>query len=233
MKTRSHADHAAQIAAEMIAACIETPPAAIVFDGRVHRFKSAPAQLARTGWFVAHDDPAGPRFLFGDWRAGIKQAGKCDPGRKLRKREAAQRRRRLKKRQNAATWEEAKFQAGAAIEAQARWDRCSSASANHEYLRRKSIKPHGLRMDGQALLVPMRDVDGELWSIQEIRPDGFKSNQTGARRRSCFTLIGEAGGTLCICEGFATAASIREATGNAVAAAGDAGNLEPRDRAAP
>jgi putative DNA primase/helicase len=47
----------------------------------------------------------------------------------------------------------------------------------------------------------------------------------------CYFLIGEPVEVLCVAEGYATAASIHEATGNAVAVAFNAGNLVPAARA--
>ena len=43
----------------------------------------------------------------------------------------------------------------------------------------------------------------------------------------CYLLIGKPDGALCIVEGYATGASIREAAGYAVAVAFNAGNLLP------
>lgn len=78
------------------------------------------------------------------------------------------------------------------------------------------------------LLVPARDVDGKLWGLQTIRPDGGKNFKPGQRVEGVFHLLGEwpsESGTLYICEGFATAASIHMATGIATASAFHAGNL--------
>src|SRR5262249_34541072 len=54
---------------------------------------------------------------------------------------------------------------------------------------------------------------------------GAKRFLLGGRKSGCCFIIGEPVGALCIAEGYATAASIREATGYAVAVAFDAGNL--------
>ena len=43
--------------------------------------------------------------------------------------------------------------------------------------------------------------------------------------QGCYFSIGRPNGTICVCEGFASGASIREATGHAVAVAFSAGNL--------
>jgi len=78
----------------------------------------------------------------------------------------------------------------------------------------------------------MQDIEGKLWSLQEINED-WKLNQKGGRRAGCFTQIGEFKKKdgddelrICVCEGFATGATLHMETGYGVACAGDAGNLE-------
>lgn len=76
----------------------------------------------------------------------------------------------------------------------------------------------------------MRDADGELWNVERISSDAGtpKKGLFGGRRKGCFHLIGQPqeAGPLVICEGFATGASIREATGYPVAVSFNAGNLQ-------
>ncbi|MDR1647772.1 MAG: DUF927 domain-containing protein [Zoogloeaceae bacterium] len=50
---------------------------------------------------------------------------------------------------------------------------------------------------------------------------------TGGRKAGCYFSIGKPKGVICIAEGYATAASVHEATGHAVAVAFDCGNLGP------
>jgi hypothetical protein len=85
------------------------------------------------------------------------------------------------------------------------------------------------------LVLPLQDANGEVWSAQLIapaqRPDwagGDKSFEKGARTAGCFHLIGKVGQAkqLVVCEGFATGATITEATGLPVACAMSCGNLE-------
>jgi putative DNA primase/helicase len=218
--------YSAQIIAQMTAAGIEAPPDQIIADGRVHRFASTPGRNGNTGWYIVHPDPVASVWWFGDWRLGIKERHEGDPGRVLEPEEAAARKERLRDLRIKIAADEARFQAGAAIEARQRWDRCPPATAEHGYLKLKRIDPCGTRIDGDNLLVPMRDVDGKIWSLQEIAPDGRKHNQEGGRRKGCFFQIGELGNAFCVGEGFSTAATIHKATGYAVVSAGEAGNLE-------
>lgn len=130
------------------------------------------------------------------------------------------------------------------------WD-AAAECVSHPYLTRKAVKSHGLRVgrwtredrDGNlwldipdALLIPIKD-GKKIVSIQAIFSD--KNNPakrdkdflTGGKKRGCFFAIGQPveinGDTkIIICEGYATGATIHEATGCAVIVAFDAGNLE-------
>ena len=77
-------------------------------------------------------------------------------------------------------------------------------------------------------MVPMR-TNRELHSLQYIGADGDKRFLTGGRVTGCYFSIGSMkdAAALCIAEGFATGASIHEATGRPVAVAFNAGNLLP------
>ena len=78
--------------------------------------------------------------------------------------------------------------------------------------------------------VPMRDAEGRLWGWQFILPEkGTKKFLKHGRKSGCFHLLGEMDERLplAIAEGYATAASVHEATGWPVAVCFDAGNLLP------
>ncbi|MBL4575584.1 MAG: toprim domain-containing protein [Opitutaceae bacterium] len=85
---------------------------------------------------------------------------------------------------------------------------------------------HGARVLDSDLIVPVRDGD-KLHSIQFISPDGGKKFLFGGSIRGCYYGIGKPCDVLLIAEGFATGASLHEATGHAVAVAFNAGNLLP------
>ena len=75
-----------------------------------------------------------------------------------------------------------------------------------------------------SLLVPL--FDGEsLWSVQIIFPSGTKSFFRHGRKSGCFHIISGDSDVVCVAEGYATAASIRMATGYTCVVAIDAGNL--------
>jgi putative DNA primase/helicase len=121
----------------------------------------------------------------------------------------------------------AQRQRQAAEEAARQWTG-ASAEGLSPYLMRKGVKAHGARFasDG-SLLLPMRDEAGELHNLQRIAADGAKRFLPGGRKTGTLHLVGEIEGApwLLVAEGYATAASLHEATGLPVAVAWDAGNL--------
>ena len=108
------------------------------------------------------------------------------------------------------------------------WQRAKeiTRSSQHPYLDRKRVKPHGVRLLGDALIIPLVDADGKLSTIQRIFPDGNKRLLTGGKKSGCFFIIGKMTDPLLIAEGFATAASLHEHTGKCTVMAVDAGNLK-------
>ena len=121
------------------------------------------------------------------------------------------------------------------------------ADASHPYLSAKGIEAHGLRVavPGQTvpvptasgatrnasiagrLLVPLRDVDGEVRNVQTIAADGTKLYLGGAQKMGTFHLLGELrpGEPVLVAEGYATGATVHRATNLAVAVALDTSNL--------
>jgi putative DNA primase/helicase len=79
----------------------------------------------------------------------------------------------------------------------------------------KQVRPHGeLRQWCGKLVIPLCDDSGELRSLQFIGADGSKLFLSGGRVSGCFFTLPDTGtGALIVAEGYATAASIFEATG--------------------
>lgn len=51
-----------------------------------------------------------------------------------------------------------------------KWESLAPA-VDHPYLERKGVEAFGLRLDGDRLVTPLRDIDGKLWSLQYIPAD--------------------------------------------------------------
>lgn len=108
------------------------------------------------------------------------------------------------------------------------WDEANpKPSAKHLYLANKQVRGYGIRQLREALVIPVRDADGALHGLQFIQPDGSKRFISGMAKAGHYHAIGKPGAVLLIAEGYATAATLREATGQAVAVAFDTGNLRP------
>ena len=209
---------------EAIAAAGLTPPDAIEADGKLHRFPSNGKRGDDAGYYVLHLDSI-PAGHFGCWRAGINEKWRADIGRKLSPVEAAAHAARVEAMRREREAEEARRHAEARELAAKRYSAARPADPGHPYLVAKGVKPHGIRQEGELLLVPMRDRDG-LHSLQTIDGSGNKRFLTGGRVAGCYHSFGKAGDTVCIAEGYATGASIHEATGYPVAVAFNAGNLD-------
>ncbi|MDP3809427.1 MAG: DUF927 domain-containing protein [Hydrogenophaga sp.] len=154
---------------------------------------------------------------------------------------AARERQRIERRQAEQARDDAAH-AAAAAQATVQWQAAREAGES-PYLIRKGVQPHGVRFaPGGVLLVPLRDGAGKLWNVQRIAPtkhhDGApeKLFLKGGRKSGLWHLVGElAGGeappVVLVAEGYATAATLHEATGHPVAVAFDAGNLQHVARA--
>ena len=106
------------------------------------------------------------------------------------------------------------------------WDAAPDADPAHAYLVRKGIEPHGARAYRDAILLPVLGPDRRIMSMQRIAPDGFKIFAKDARTKGGFLPLGPLpDDTFVIAEGFATAATIAQATGLPVLAAFTAGNM--------
>ncbi|MEQ1528140.1 MAG: toprim domain-containing protein [Methylococcaceae bacterium] len=207
---------------------IGAAPENIVADGLLHRFK---IDGKLNGAYCLHLDgkPAG---YFEDFKQGIKTNWKSSVGfiplSDFQKQQHAKK--RLEDEAKRQAEGAAKHQA-AALKAASIWQASTPADANHPYLIAKRIKPHGARQLGsdQALIIPIYNAKQELVNVQYIARDGAKRFLYGAKKRACFSVIGDHnhGDKFLICEGFATGASLHENSGYAVVVALDAGNLEP------
>ena len=76
------------------------------------------------------------------------------------------------------------------------------------------------------LLVPLRDSESKLWSLQRIYPDGKKIFLKNGRVKGLFHTIGTPTQKHILTEGYATAASIFESTGICAHVAFNCGNLK-------
>lgn len=233
-----------------IAAAGLTPPDTIISDGKIHRFATNDRRGDDAGWYILHLDGIAAGS-FGNWREGRSETW-CSIERKAQTPEQQKHYATLlRSMQNARHRAKKAEHDTAAEKAQTIWAAATPIddAAAHGYLVTKGIQAHGARLidkaaaqaiagnlspslSGLLLVIPMRNAAGELRSLQLITEDGTKRPLTGGEKQGCHYLIGQFdaaahGAMLIVCEGFATGASIHEATGQPVAVAFDSGNLEP------
>jgi putative DNA primase/helicase len=203
-------------------------------DGQLHRFR-VEGDHAPNSWYVFRTRPFAAG-IFGCWKREMKRIW-CEPNPRVRS-AAEQHEVRLSwmEAQKARQCVEAGRQRRALHIARYLLARSKPADATHPYLVRKGVKPYGdLRQQNDRLVIPLRNAIDELQTVQFIAPDarfggdGDKRDKhflRGGRTAGAFFVLCEKpDGPLVICEGYATGASIHEATGYAVACAMNCGNL--------
>ena len=196
----------------------------IVADGRIHRCDAEGRGGKGDAAYLLHLDgvPAGG---FENWRDGFGwENWRADIDRTLSPAEEAAHRAKLENSRRERELEEAKRKTTARKRALSVFEDAALCDS-HPYTVRKGIQTHGARLQGDRLVLPLRDAEGTNHSAQFIGADGEKRYLTGGRKAGCYFDIGQPDSVLCVAEGFATGASIHEATGYAVAVAFDAGNL--------
>jgi len=204
-----------------------TPPDKIIADGKKHRFDSD-GQGKKNGKYVFYpDEPLSGYFIC--YKSGIfsmwsKDYSNATP----QEREKfslikAERKARREK-------EDAINQVAVQQLVAERWNKAALPDGQHPYLKKKQIKPYGLRFEKQFknLLIPILNKKGEIINLQSISIKGEKFFQKDAQVTGGFFPIGKRSkNKIIIVEGFATGASIHEATGNYVICAFNCGNLKP------
>ncbi len=109
------------------------------------------------------------------------------------------------------------------------------ADKNHAYLQEKGIKPYIARQNNyNQLVVPVQNIHGDIRGVQFIEENGSKKFLSGIEKKGNFALLSEEAKDVSkalVCEGFATGASLHEATKLPVVVAFDAGNLEEVSKA--
>ncbi len=211
--------------------------------GRMRRCK-VEGDREKRGWYSLHElrTDSGELLIvgtYGVWRGSDSNTQKID----VRKSQmSADQRAALKARitedRKAAERERARAAEAAARRAAAGWAKASH-EGDSEYLARKGIGAHGVRFGGAGeLIIPLLDVDGRVHGLQIIRAGKTAAASrrpakefwpAGLAKKGHFFVLGSpaASSVILLAEGYATAASLHEATGLCTVVAWDAGNLMP------
>jgi putative DNA primase/helicase len=210
---------------------VDNPP---TLNGSIVRCKTRDSKSKKNGWYIGWTHLfKGKEYItckYGDWSRDDKghtfkswlddkALSQADLAVLQHQRQQAQRKldaERIKAGQQAAQ------------RAQRQWQALSQTGTSH-YLERKAIKGFGIRYGKNSITVPLRDEQGHITSLQTIYDDGGKYFLPDGRIKACCHIIGAPffNQPLCFAEGYATAASIHQATGFPVVVCFNAGNLEP------
>lgn len=202
------------------------PPPSIVADGKLHRF-TIPGDKPKSnnGFYVLHADEP-PAGQFGCWKRGITQNWCGKEYKSLTPEEKARYAANMEAARKAREQEQAQIQAECRKWCAEMWGKCRDATNDHPYLKRKGVNTYGLKLLKETLLVSVKDMAGALHGIQFIQADGSKRFKSGTDKAGHFYAIGAMkNNTAVICEGYATGASIHQATGHLTFIAFDSGNL--------
>ena len=142
--------------------------------------------------------------------------------------------------QKKAEAEKAKRHKDAAKKASQQWLALSD-TGNSDYLTKKGVKGYGIKyghdeIQADFIAIPIRNHEGDIKGLQLIydKPLSYDSTRnktftSGVEKKANFHLIGMVSplAPVCFTEGYATAASIHEATDYPVIVCFDAGNIKP------
>ena len=216
--------------AEMLANGIN-PPDQINADGELHRFYiQGDKRGSKNGWYIINSDYI-PCGVFGSWKVG-KSTKWCAKKREhMNSVECVKFQHQIVDIKRQRDTERTKMRGKAAKLAERIYRGCSPVEPNHPYLIRKRISPYCARQCGKNLVLPIKNIEGKIWSLQHIMPSGdklFLAN--GAVSGHFIPVQGWPANHVknLICEGFSTGATLAEAYPQAcVIAACNAGNLKP------
>lgn len=200
-----------------------------VMDGRIHRVPVAGGRPgAKDGAYSGHGD-GHPNGWWQNYRSG--ERGKwlatghvlTSEAMAILRKESAEKladREELRK----------EDQARAMKRAYAKWMNAEPASPDHPYLTRKGVAAYNLRQDKHGnLMVPGYDEHGRIQTLEYINNDG-KWYEKGCPKKGAMAILPDKdalkGEVVLLVEGYATGASVHQATGLPVAVAFDAGNIK-------
>ena len=163
-------------------------------DGARHRVAVEGGRPgAVDGMYVGYLDGV-PAGFAKNWKTGVEENWRSSTRALSREETAALRTEAAEKR----AAREAKREEEYALAADAAADEFAGMAEmgpeGHAYLARKGLDSAdglGVKLDKGDLVVPLRDGEGTVWSLQRISGTGFKSFMKGGRVAGCFHVIGE------------------------------------------
>lgn len=205
-------------------------PPDLILDGKIHRWGPS---VKKSNWYIGFQnfsDETGQQFVvaqYGSWK--MDEALTFHSSIQLSKQDRKKIKERIAEAQRKTQHEKEKLQIEVAEESQSFFETLGEIEIT-SYMQRKRVSNHyGARTQFGNLYVPVRDIDGKLWSVQTITEAGAKYFAEGGRITGGFHSIGNIleVETIYICEGFATGVSIYESIHRPIVIAFNAYNLAP------
>lgn len=205
-----------------------------IMDGKPHRIPTEGDKNGeKAGFYVAHLDGIPAGYIKNN-RTGAELNWKCKGYILTDEQKATLKVEALEHQQTRQRELEAK-QKSTALRLQQKLSIMTEVVEPTPYMQTKGIQVHsGVYTDEEKKLtcIPAIDSNGTIWTVQYITEDGAKRFAKDSRKEGCFHVIGGMDKladtpVIVIAEGYATAATIKEATElPAVISAFDAGNLK-------
>lgn len=204
-------------------------PERVKADGRWHNCKlvdNASGKMAGA-YKILNDEVA----FYKNWRTG---ECKAFTDRSITSEYGREKLQRMMKNQE---WELKQQYFSAAKASYEKYSAIERSDTQSEYLQKKQVSNYGAKIDKDGnLVIPFRNENGFIRTLQTISPDGTKIFEKGGEVKGNFHKIhfsfvdklgSEYFGKIFIGEGYATMATIHEATKYPCIVAANAGNLKP------
>lgn len=204
-------------------------PERVKADGRWHNCRlvdNAPGKMAGA-YKILNDSVA----FYKNWRTG---ECKAFTDRSITSEYSREKLQRMMKNQE---WELKQQYFSAAKASYEKYSAIERSANQSEYLQKKQVANYGAKIDPDGnLVIPFRNENGFIRTLQTISPDGTKMFEKGGEVKGNFHKIhfsfvdklnNEYFGKIFIGEGYATMATIHEATKYPCVVAANAGNLKP------
>lgn len=216
-------------------------------DGEIHRCRGTKGK-ERSGWYKLYEFRLdnGESLVtgsFGEWFGAEKNAQKIELDKEgfvfTAEQQAAMRKRAAEDNKRIEA-EQKKRAERCAQAAEHVWGKKTAVFGESDYLKRKGIGAYGVRFtEKSSLVIPITDIKGKIHGLQIILDSQTNKERisklgrdkefypSGMAKKGHFHLIGSPINLLLVAEGYATAATLHEATGFPVAVAFDANNIDP------
>lgn len=194
-------------------------------DSKLHRFKCSDDR-DENSWYKLHAPNPVSAGAFGCWKRSISERWCHQNGSPLDPETASRLREQWRK--DALEREEAETRIfdQTAKRINEMLPDLDFAHSDHPYTTAKKIPARGALIRGDDLLIPLKDINGKVWSYQTIAPDGSKRFCPSARVKGSHIKLGDnITGPLLICEGWATGVSLIQSTSFQTVCAMNCGNL--------